>query len=533
MLKKIILTLIICFGLWLRVVDINKVPPGVYLDEATIAYNAYSIGFFGKDQFGMSWPVYFRSMVEYKTPLYVYLTVLPVKLLGMTPIAIRIVSIISGILIIWMTYLLMQHLFNNYKFSLLSALFVSIVPWAILNSRSALEPNLALAIYLLSLYLFHKGLRNKLLLPVAFILLALTNYAYNAYRFFSLAQVILLFIFHYKSLLKIKKIFFISILLFIIILIPQLLLLTSAGGTHRYQLLSYTSEKYFQANGGDFQKVPFGQALFIVHTFLKKYVDYLSPKSIFFDADPIAVRGIPELAAFYPWMVIPFFIALVFFSKKHKNNLCLFLGFSGLISIIPAGLTTDNLYEIRVLPYLWVITLIVAFGLLMILQKISQPTAKGLLLGFVISISLVNLYINYFHILREEEKVEQSGTLNELFDFTYRNIDKQFIVDLSEPLAYGVALYEYKLDPRISAQMEGLNLKNYYNEIILKKEHQFKNLSFRRIDWVIDTKQTNFLLVGDERTISDNLVLENKLKLIMKFSSSLDPRFITIYQTNP
>lgn len=529
---KYLIILIFFLSLWLRIVQINKVPPGVYLDEATIAYNAYSIGIWQKDQFGMSWPVYFRSMVEYKTPLYVYLTALPIKLAGMTPFAIRLVSIIAGVAIVWLTYLLVQLIFKNYRLSLLSALLVGISPWAVLNSRSALEPNLALALYLLALYLFYQGLKKKFLLPLAFIILALTSYAYNAYRFFSWALLIILFVFNFKSLLRFRKIFLISILLFITILIPQIILLTSAGGTHRYLALSYTSSDYFIANGGNFQKLPFGQALFIADSFLKKYFDYLSLKSLFFDPDPTAVRGIPELAAFYSWMLIPFFASLIFFVKKPKNSFGIFLGVTALISIIPAALTTDNLYEIRVLPYLWVVTLASGFGLLVILQKIPRPIYKGLLLGFIILISFFNLYINYFHILRNERKADHSGTLNELFEFTSTNIDKQFIVDLSEPLSYGVALYQYKLDPQISAQMEGLNLKNYYNETVLKREHQFKNLNFRKIDWQIDPKQTNFLLVGDEQTIPEYKALENHFKEVRKFSAPLDIRHIKIYQIN-
>lgn len=266
---------------------------------------------------------------------------------------------------------------------------------------------------------------------------------------------------------------------------------------------------------------------------MKKYFDYLSPKSLFFDADPTAVRGIPELATFYSWMIIPFFTALVFFVKKYKSSFGIFLGGTALVSIIPAALTTDNLYEIRVLPYLWVVTLATSFGLLIILQKISQQKWKGLLLGFVIFVSLFTLYINYFHILKMERKVDHSGTLNELFEFTYQNMDKQFIVDLSEPLSYGVALYRYKLDPQISAQMEGLNLNNYYIDTVLKKNHQFKNLNFKKIDWIVDPKQINFFLVGDEQTISKNKVLENNLKQVIQFSAPMDIRFITIYQTTP
>jgi MFS family permease len=53
--------------------DLRKNPPGLYLDEASIALNALSIARDGVDEHGTPMPFYFRAFGEYKNPVYVYL----------------------------------------------------------------------------------------------------------------------------------------------------------------------------------------------------------------------------------------------------------------------------------------------------------------------------------------------------------------------------------------------------------------------------------------------------------------------------
>src|SRR5918912_1169094 len=51
----------------------RKNPPGFYLDESSIAYNALTIAQRGHDEWGVRWPFYFRAFGEYKNPVYIYL----------------------------------------------------------------------------------------------------------------------------------------------------------------------------------------------------------------------------------------------------------------------------------------------------------------------------------------------------------------------------------------------------------------------------------------------------------------------------
>src|SRR5689334_5768608 len=47
-------------------------PPGFFIDESSIAYNAHTISETGRDEYGESFPLYFRAFSDYKNPVYVY-----------------------------------------------------------------------------------------------------------------------------------------------------------------------------------------------------------------------------------------------------------------------------------------------------------------------------------------------------------------------------------------------------------------------------------------------------------------------------
>ncbi len=53
--------------------DVPDNPPGFYIDESSIAYNALSVARSGRDEHGEAWPLYFRAFGDYKNPTYVYL----------------------------------------------------------------------------------------------------------------------------------------------------------------------------------------------------------------------------------------------------------------------------------------------------------------------------------------------------------------------------------------------------------------------------------------------------------------------------
>src|SRR5215831_5533067 len=45
-------------------------PAGFFIDESSVAYNAYTISQTGHDESGVAWPLYFRAFGEYKNPIF-------------------------------------------------------------------------------------------------------------------------------------------------------------------------------------------------------------------------------------------------------------------------------------------------------------------------------------------------------------------------------------------------------------------------------------------------------------------------------
>src|SRR3990167_4679351 len=110
-----LLVLITLVGLALRFWKLDQFPVSLNWDEISHGYNAYSILTTGKDEWGMSWPLIFRAFGDFKLPVYIYLTVIPVFLFGLNAFAIRFVSTLAGVIAIPLIYFLAKQLFPDRK----------------------------------------------------------------------------------------------------------------------------------------------------------------------------------------------------------------------------------------------------------------------------------------------------------------------------------------------------------------------------------------------------------------------------------
>ena len=139
--KKWALAGIIILGFILRVVALNRFPVGFTPDEASFGYDAYSLLQTGKDQWGNTFPVVLKSFGDFKAPLYSYLAVPFVALLGLTKEAVRLPNVLVGIGAILVTYLVVKKLTDE-KIGLMAAFLLAISSWHIMMSRGAFEANL-------------------------------------------------------------------------------------------------------------------------------------------------------------------------------------------------------------------------------------------------------------------------------------------------------------------------------------------------------------------------------------------------------
>src|ERR1043165_5831396 len=85
-------------------------PPGFFVDESSIAYNAHTISRTGRDEHGEPFPLSFRAFSDYKNPIYVYLLAALFRLTGPSVAPARLLSAALGVLTAFALCLLGERL---------------------------------------------------------------------------------------------------------------------------------------------------------------------------------------------------------------------------------------------------------------------------------------------------------------------------------------------------------------------------------------------------------------------------------------
>src|SRR5688572_19610364 len=106
----IALILIIAVGFATRFYQLGKAPKGLYIDEAGQGYSAYSLLKTGKDEFGKPFPIVFRGLTDFKTPVYTYSIVPLIPIFGLSVFTVRLPSFIFSLLTLPLLYLLIRKL---------------------------------------------------------------------------------------------------------------------------------------------------------------------------------------------------------------------------------------------------------------------------------------------------------------------------------------------------------------------------------------------------------------------------------------
>lgn len=182
-----ILVLILLFAFFIRFYHVATLPIVLNLDEAALGYNAYSLLKTGADEHGKFFPLALQSFGDWKLPVYPYLSMLPIALFGLTPLAVRLPSVLAGVISVFLLYQLSLLLFQKKPLALIAAFFCAVSPWSIYFSRAAYEVNVATMFFLAGMvlvtkYLFEKQRGHYLL--VASVFFGLTFFTYHSYIVF-------------------------------------------------------------------------------------------------------------------------------------------------------------------------------------------------------------------------------------------------------------------------------------------------------------------------------------------------------------
>ncbi|MDP3988181.1 MAG: glycosyltransferase family 39 protein [Candidatus Levybacteria bacterium] len=393
--NKLVLFLIIFLAFFLRFWHLSSTPTSLSHDEVAIGYNAWSILQTGKDEYGISYPILFRSFDDYKLPGYIYSTAISEKIFGLNEFAVRFPSAVLGVLTVIATYLLVRVFFlsrgitqngtrnNAEMMALLSSFLLAINPWHINFSRAAFETNGSLFFLILGVYLLFLGIRKPWFFILSSISFIISIYFYYTVRIL-IPVVITAFIFSYRwELLKVKKYLALSLLLGIFLLIPLLSQMFS-NGLSRVNQVSIFEDKsltnpYSQAilrnSDSLLAKVFYNRRLAYLQEFSDNYFKNFAPDFFF-------VNGTGSMGLLYLWEAPFFFFGIYQIIKLKKKWKWVILAWFFGVPIV-GGLTTGQPNALRTLPNVITAELFTAFGLFSVVNLLKKKYVPYFLLVMI------------------------------------------------------------------------------------------------------------------------------------------------------
>lgn len=304
----LILGIIVAAAFFLRFVKVTEVPPSLNWDETSIAYNAYSILKTGKDEWGVSFPLNFKSYGEYKLPVQIYASIPGIAIFGLNELGVRITPVIYGTLTVLALYFLASKISKNKNIGLLSAFLLAISPWHIQLTRASFESSFSVFWVLLGALFFIKGFENKKYWIVSVITFVISIYTYNAARVFVPLFILTLVAIYRKNLFEDKKVFIISLVIFVASILPIAFSFFNGEASARLKLVSILDDPGFvqrvnKARGGSLLPPPFPRLIHnkvthFAYVYAGNYLAHFSPDFLFINGaghKQHHVQGIGEL----------------------------------------------------------------------------------------------------------------------------------------------------------------------------------------------------------------------------------------------
>ncbi|MEK7502710.1 MAG: glycosyltransferase family 39 protein [Patescibacteria group bacterium] len=525
----VLLVAIILLAGILRLWQLGGIPPSPDWDEAALGYNAFSILQTGRDEFGKFLPVVLRSFDDYKPALYAYITVPSVLIFGLDVFAVRLPSAIIGTLTTLLVFFLVREIFekNKYRdyFSLASAFLFAISPWSIQFSRVAFESNIGVALNVLVVLFFLKGLKKPWMLSLSALFAGLCIYAYQSEKVFTPLLILALVVIYRKKLFSLNKKYILSaVILGIIVVAPMALyilgnraaLLRVTGTSifsYQTELLKTDIQKleHDRLNNDKLGLILDNRRITYAKTIVAGYISHFDPNWLFVKGD-IARHHAPNMGLLYlfefPFLFIGIY-GLIFGKFDKKAKLLIFSWF--LIAPIPASITSGVPHAVRTLNFLPTFQILTAIGIFFALQKISNikyQISKMQIKYLIFSLCILFFIFNFLYYLNQYF-VQQNYYNSQDWQYGYQQtVDevllvkdkyKEIVVSNQPPMDQSYMFFLFYLKyPPADYQKIGINSSGEYAE-----HHYFGKYTFRPIDWQKDSLRKGVLYIGNPGEISN------------------------------
>lgn len=481
-----------------RVFLLGGFPVSLTIDEADHAYNAYSLLHTGRDEWGAKVPLIFKTVGDYTPPTVIYSMVPAIAIFGNTELAARLPLAVIGSLAVFVWFYILRHLRFNRAASLLSAIWLAVLPWHVHMSRYGHEAIAASTFLLLGLAFFLRSLRRQSFFDFSLCLsfFSLSVWSYFDRLFPPLLFIVLLVLNRHrlKFLVALPSKLLISTLPLFVFTIPFFyLLFTTPAITARAAATSILRDPGLNPYLHHGIYTSFTQKVFdndlyrIFHHWSAKYLNYFDLRFWFWKAQGLTLPGYPDVGLLH-LTDLPIFAAGVFALTISRNRLLRrLILFWFLIGPLAASFTMNEQHVQRSLVWMPFFGLVIASGFQYLHLRIRKLLPIEYLVLSAISLAVfADIYFTHFP--RFFSEYWHYG-YKQIAQYACQNIDRYDNILISEtfgslgPLISGIpyayVLYYCPPDPR---------------QFYLTRE--IPKFIFRRVDWKQDSKRPNALLIS-------------------------------------
>lgn len=379
-----VLAVVIFFHSW----QLGDIPRGLFIDEASIGYNAALISEEGRDEHGVFMPIYFRAYGEYKNPIYIYSAAIVFKVLGLSEFTLRFTSFLFFLLfLVGFCFLIKDWLGADWRIQLFALIAAGFLPWFFDVSRIAFEAISQVTVWTLALLFIYRSFYRdgpKYYPILAGLAMGLSIYAYSTSRFLTPLFLFTVILFFGK---KYTRKTFIIVATAIIVMLPfaYFYINNPEALTWRFKFITYIYDQDLSL----WEKIKL---------FLGYYKEYFSPNYLLLEGDKILRHHSGPLGELSFVVFISAMVGIIFEVVsliKRRISFATFLLVNMVFAPVAAALTN----EIHVLRSLILGLYFLAFSvygayLLLDFKKIGSWAFK-ILICFLILQSY--LYVgNYF-----------------------------------------------------------------------------------------------------------------------------------------
>lgn len=314
-------------------------PPCCYNDEASTNYNAWLISQTGRDEYGASWPLYFRAFGEFRSSAQIYALAGLFKLFGPHLLLARYLTRAAMFLAVLIVGWLAWRISGRRSIGVAVAGLGLTTPMLYEVSRLGTEGplmNLPIAAFLAGVFLAQRRGRWPLWVgPVLAVPLAALAYTYPAGRPLAPLLGAGLVLFWGRERWRSMVLGWLTL---VVLLAPIAVFMVRHPGA----LTGYPGALTWY----DSSQLPF-EALWL---FVAHVVQNLDPRSVLIDGDPNVRHHIgPVGAVLLPMWLLSVAGLVVVLLRHRRDSWWRYVLFAGFALLIPASLTTSVLHTPRLI----------------------------------------------------------------------------------------------------------------------------------------------------------------------------------------